>query len=687
MKYRPEIDGLRALAVIPVVLFHAGCKPFQGGFIGVDIFFVISGYLITVILLSDLEAGTFSLTRFYARRVRRIVPALFLVMGATLLGAWVWLPPSSMVDFSRSVITSSLFVSNVSFWLEAGYWGTENSLKPLLHTWTLAIEAQFYLLFPLLLLAILRFGRRWMPAILLSLGVVSFGASFWATHHFPSAAFFLLPTRLWELLIGAGVGYFLLHSKPLVPTKWQRLTGDGLAMLGMVLTLFAIFSFKETLPFPGTLALFPVLGTALLILFAGPHNLVGYWLSRPWLVGIGVISYSVYLWHHPLLSLARHASLMEPSLGLRTALVLVSFPLAYLSWRFVEKPFRNRAFLGRRFWLLGLAIAAFFCQFGIAGYTTDGFAHRFRQPIALMQMAEGADLGVMGKVPAKTMLEKAQLNAPPTTAEPHHGQDNYGLSAICDTSFTLSPACRTSDAPEILVWGDSFAMQLIPGILASQPDARLIQMTKSACGPFFDVAPIVEPDYPVAWSRECLAFTEQLRGWLRQNKTIRYAVLASPFSQYFMDDTKLLLRNGEHHYASVDRGIREFENTLAELKSLGITPVIFSPPPAAEWDMGQCLSRAQWLSIDFERCNLPLEEVVEERTSAYSFLSHFVDDYRVIWLDQLLCDQTECKAHLGDIPLYRDRRHLSREGAAALGQQFGFYQMITGNSVRPNHPH
>jgi len=680
MKYRPEIDGLKALAMIAVVLFHAGFDWFDGGFIGVDIFLVISGYLITTTLLAEMKQGTFSLLSFYERRARRILPLLFLVMLASMVGAWFWLPPQDMVNFSESLVASSFFVSNMFFWLESGYWGTINELKPLLHTWTLGIEAQFYLIFPLLALITWRWGKRWLPTSLIGLGVVSFLGCQWGANHLPSANFFLLPTRLWEILMGAGVAIYLQPKKTL-NQGWQsqELVHEGLPILGLVFILFAVFAFDQTVPFPGALALFPTLGTVLILGFASPRNLVGQLLSTRLLVVIGMLSYGVYLWHHPLLAFARHSHLTEPSALLRGTLVALSFPLAYLSWKYVEKPFRSSPWLNLKgvilVWLVGTMV---FFNFGAVGYATEGFAGRSKQMSPLVQMPQPANLNALAEFPTQELLNPIQMDPPPWV--PPMEQYNYGLSVTCDSSFTLSPDCRTSDAPEILVWGDSFAMQLVPGILASNPEARLIQMTKSVCGPFFDVAPIVEPNYPASWSQRCLTFTAQLRQWLQTNDTVRYAVLASPFSSYLRENARLMLRSGEQVYTDIEFALQEFTHTLAELKSLGVTPIIFAPPPSTQQDVGHCLTRAEWMGVDLSQCNFSPKEILPERTMAYQFLNALDEKYKIIWLDQLMCDRTQCKTHLEAIRLYRDGQHLTQEGALALGQRHHFYQLITAST-------
>lgn len=310
MKYRREIDGLRAVAVVPVVLFHAGFGLFSGGYVGVDVFFVISGYLITTILLSELHDGRFSIVKFYERRARRLLPALFLVMACCLPFAWLWLLPEDMVDFGQSLMAVVGFVSNVLFWREeTGYFNTAAELKPLLHTWSLAVEEQFYLLFPLALMLLWKLPRTGLFVLLALVSVISLGIAEWGAHNQPAAAWFLLPTRAWELGIGA-LAAIHLRNKPLDP---QASGGFNqlMSLAGISLIAWAIFFFDDNTPFPGVWGLLPVVGTALVILFATPATLGGRLLGTRALVGTGLISYSAYLWHQPLLAFARQRNIVE----------------------------------------------------------------------------------------------------------------------------------------------------------------------------------------------------------------------------------------------------------------------------------------------------------------------------------------------------------------------------------------
>jgi peptidoglycan/LPS O-acetylase OafA/YrhL len=338
MKYRAEIDGLRALAVLPVILFHAGFELFSGGFVGVDVFFVISGYLITTIIISEMAEGKFSIVNFYERRARRILPALFFVMLMCLPFAWMWLTPNDLKDFGKSLVAVSTFSSNILFWRESGYFDTAAELKPLLHTWSLAVEEQYYILFPIFLMFTWRLGLKWILILLSMVFLVSLGIAQWGAYNSPSAAFFLLPTRGWELLVGVFAAFYLKYNTHLKSHSLNQ----ALSLIGFGMIVYSIISFDKNTAFPSLYALIPTIGTGLLILCAVPKTLIHKLLSLKFIVGIGLLSYSAYLWHQPLLAFARHRLLGEVSDVILIVLCVASLAMAWFSWRFVETPFRNR---------------------------------------------------------------------------------------------------------------------------------------------------------------------------------------------------------------------------------------------------------------------------------------------------------------------------------------------------------
>lgn len=349
MYYRKEIDGLRAVAVVPVIFFHAGFKLFQGGYVGVDVFFVISGYLITSIILSDLSKQKYSIVTFYERRARRILPALFFLMLCCLPFAWFLLLPNNLKDFAQSLAAVSAFSSNILFLFESGYFATASELKPLLHTWSLAVEEQYYVFFPLFLMLIWKFRKQWVFPTILIVAVLSLALGEYASLYYKGAAFYLLPTRTWELALGALIATAFFYKNDYVEAIRNKVViSELMSAVGLFLILYATVVFDKNVPFPGFSALVPTVGTGLIIVFSSQQTIVGKVLSLRPVVLIGLISYSLYLWHNPMFVFARYYMIDEPSKQLYLILSVLSFVFAYLSWRFVEAPFRNKNLINRK---------------------------------------------------------------------------------------------------------------------------------------------------------------------------------------------------------------------------------------------------------------------------------------------------------------------------------------------------
>lgn len=395
VKYRPEIDGLRAVAVVPVILFHAGVPAFSGGYIGVDIFFVISGYLITSILIGDIRSQQFSILSFYERRIKRILPALCVVMLATLLPAYLLLLPTELEAYGRSLIAVPLFASNVLFWSERGYFGASVDLKPLVHTWSLAVEEQFYIFFPPLLAFLANRSKKFSGAVLGFIFIISLTASWYLTRLHFETAFYLPFTRIWELMVGSACAHALAH-----PTFAVRRPGWPLALAGTALIGYSIFNFDNATVFPGVIAALPVGGTAMVILARPAGNpLVRLLASRP-LVGIGLISYSLYLWHQPVFAFLRHLGHHEPAaLSGSVPLIVV---LSYLTYRLVESPVRRNPQLTRRkvFASAGL-VGGLFVACGAAMHLTQGFVNRY----------PAADVRIMTQFEQVSAYSEAAYNA------------------------------------------------------------------------------------------------------------------------------------------------------------------------------------------------------------------------------------------------------------------------------------
>ncbi|MGB1035031.1 MAG: acyltransferase family protein, partial [Primorskyibacter sp.] len=356
---------------LPVLLFHAGISLFGGGFVGVDVFFVISGYLITTIIISEIEGDRFSLIQFYERRARRILPALCFVMLCCVPFAWAWMLPGQMQAFSHSLIAVSLFVSNVLFWRESGYFAAEAEEKPLLHTWSLAVEEQYYVIFPIMLIVAWGLGRNRVFWMIVVLSAISLALSEWGWRHKEVANFYLAPTRAWELFAGSLAAFIR-------PRNLGR-ANTVLATIGMAMIVVAIFGYDGSVPFPSLYTLVPVVGTVLVLLFATQGTWVAGLLSTRAFVGVGLISYSTYLWHQPLFAFARIRLHDEPGMALMLGLCVLSLGLAYLSWRFIEAPFRQKGRISRRtVFSFSFAAGAVFIALGMAGHMTQGFnAARF----------------------------------------------------------------------------------------------------------------------------------------------------------------------------------------------------------------------------------------------------------------------------------------------------------------------
>jgi len=472
LKYRREIDGLRAVAVLPVIFFHAGFEQFKGGFIGVDVFFVISGYLITTIILTDMNNQKFSILEFYERRARRILPALFFVMLCCLPFAWIWLLPTHIKDFSESLAAVSVFSSNFLFWRESGYFGVTSELKPLIHTWSLAVEEQYYLLFPLFLMMLGGFRKRWTLYSLLLIGAVSLAMAHWGAYEEPYATFFLLPTRGWELVIGALIAFYFLYMQDHAELiKTRKTISELFGIIGLLLITYSIITFDENTPFPSLYALIPTVGTGLIILFSTSETIVGRLLGLKPLVGMGLISYSTYLWHQSVFAFARHRFFPETGTNLLLLLSIVSILCGYLSWKFIENPFRNKNLFSRkRIFYLSFTFSIFFASLGLAGHFTDGFEKYWLKN-------EDNEL-----VKTYNLIKSTRYGI-----DINGGQDN----GICRFNITnLDPniekrikTCYENFGPGLAVIGDSHAIDLYSIVIHRVDAPFIVGVAQGHCRP------------------------------------------------------------------------------------------------------------------------------------------------------------------------------------------------------------
>ncbi len=659
LNYRPEIDGLRSIAVLPVIFYHAGFSWFGGGYVGVDVFFVISGYLITSLILSDMANGQFTLLGFYERRARRILPALFFVIVCCLPFAWNWMLPAELRDFGQSVTAVVLFVSNFLFWSDAGYFGPAVETIPLIHTWSLAVEEQYYLLFPLLLMAVVSLGTRAVIAVLAVIALASLLFSGFASGPYPDLAFYLLPARAWELFLGGLIAIYLAgdHRIP-----FSKPVTESFALLGLGLIALAVFRLDNNTVFPGWAALLPVCGTGLLILFAQPGTLVCRILQLPLLVGVGLISYSAYLWHQPLFAFARIRSLQEPSELVYGGLILLTLCLAYTSWRLVETPFRNRQKFTRP------------QIFKTAAYS------------GALLLAVGVSLDSRGGFPDTLPPEYNDMLARTFETNPRQSE----CLSVPGTVVSYNQRCVYGDVTNITValWGDSHANALAfeLGDELAVNGMGLVEHSFSACLPVTDILRRGRED-------DCEAYNEETERELLQDLSIDTVVLMARWTLYLegtvFDNGEGGLEPGSGLFAlppeqpdlpleSTRRKQRVAELYAAQVEKLlaaGKRVVVIYPVPEAGWHVPRFLAREilfdvgrdEYLSTDYGL----YAERNYRAIAAFEALPDHPDLVR-IYPDRLLCDsELPGRCLLQDVngPLYSDDDHLNNRANNMLARE------------------
>ena len=639
MKYRAEIDGLRALAVLPVILFHAGFEWFSGGFVGVDVFFVISGYLITTIIISEMAEKKFSIVNFYERRARRILPALFFVMAACLPFAWLWLTPTDLKDFGQSLVAVSTFSSNILFWLESGYFDTSAELKPLLHTWSLAVEEQYYILFPIFLMLTWRLGLKWILILLSIVFLISLGVAQWGAYNMPSAAFFLLPTRGWELLIGVFAAFYLKYNTHLKSYSLNQ----ALSLIGFGMIAYSIIAFDKTTPFPSLYALIPTIGTGLLILCAVPKTYVHKFLSLKFVVGIGLISYSAYLWHQPLLSFARHRLLGDVSDLILIALCITSLVMAWFSWRFVEKPFRDKKIITqKKIFLLSLVCIGVFCSIGLSMHLKNGYGDRVNFTEELANSFESPSLENCFDTPF------------------NHSAEQWG----CILG-------RDEGEINFILFGDSHSLSLKTLIdeKAKQNGIKVFYTGSSGCPPFIGIHPQRDDQYV----NNCNLLNKRVFE-LAKSIDLDGIIFSARWSYYTLGDYDF---NGAQLISDKEEGPFNLQHSVYTfISALGITIEKFNsievpihlitqppqqkyPPQSAYFSSFKGIGSIESLSVkraDFDRLNeIPINAFYE-----------YDNNINIYNITDLFCDEFVCLIGEKDRSFYYDNDHLSIDGAMKL---------------------
>jgi peptidoglycan/LPS O-acetylase OafA/YrhL len=631
---RRDIDGLRALAVIPVVLFHYGFSGFSGGFVGVDVFFVISGYLITSIICREISAGRFSFYGFWARRARRIIPALSLVMAATLVAGWLLLPPSDYAQLGRAVRYQAMFISNILFMHQDGYFDTASGVKPLLHTWSLAVEEQYYVIFPLLMVLITRYCRHWRW-VLFGLLVLSFALNVWAVHRQPGAAFFLLPMRAWELLCGAMLA--------VIPRSERRLSSwiyQAVSVAGLLAVVIAVTRLDKNTAFPGWAALLPVLGATAMIWANGQSSTwVSQLLSTRLLVGVGLISYSLYLWHWPVYVYANVASVDGVQSAEAVLWVALSVGLACLSWRFVERPFREKRLLaGRKPALIAGAVSMLLLA--MAGQVlrwTDGMPERLSSQALRYVSARDWSAG--------------QLDCLMKTESPD-------LNTVCHFGGAADAS------PEQFVWGDSHAAALMPALKADAEryDIPVSLVSLAGCPPIMGTGV----------RQQCQDFNQQTLALLSKEK-VRDVVLAARWSLYLYGeedgDRKYVIYRNDSRAIAEQRMADEIRMMVSRVRETGARVWLFKEVPMQRWGTRGRLSSLAMIGRSAAQVGRPLiEHRQREQFIDTLFAQLSAADPQVRMLDpaSALCAQGLCRAEINGEPMYMDENHLSDQGGERM---------------------
>jgi len=592
ISYRTEIDGLRALAILPVVFYHLGFSFFSGGFIGVDIFFVISGYLITSIITKEMQDNQFSFINFYEKRARRLMPALFAVMLFVLFASPFFLAPDNYKFLPIEIAGVLLFCSNVVSWMKSGYFSPDASERPLLHMWSLGIEEQFYLFLPIfILISILLFKKKY-GLLILSLTIISFAASAFYTIKEPASSFYLLPTRFWELAVGSLCAIYI----NLAP-KNNKIR-EILAFLGLILIVGSAIFFNKELVFPGYIAIIPVIGSALIIIVA-ERTLVGKFLSNKLFVFFGLISYSLYLWHWPLIVFSKDTYLIDLNLS-GSQLFLISILFAWLSYKFIETPFRNRKKFPRNkifsLTLLGYIVISILAA--ITYYLSSHWQNRLGQEA--------------------TKLLASQYDYSPKRKQCHFDGGVPSSSNYC--------ILGSSDQPNTFVWGDSHGTEIAFALSKYLP---VYGVTYSSCSPGIN--------YEYNYRPKCPDHNKVVLDFILNNNNVKNVIIASRYDNKKGDD---LIEYKEN-----------INLILKELKTNGKNVIILNEVPTPKFDVPKHLAKTKNLSEKFSY-----------NGESFNNLS-IGPDVNIVRYENILCIKNNCPLYINGGSLLFDNQHITVKAA------------------------
>lgn len=612
IKYRSDIDGLRAIAVLSVVLFHLDIGIFSGGFVGVDVFFVISGYLITKILIKDAqENNSFSLRNFYERRAKRILPAYFVVAFVTSLASFYIMMPYDFFEYGKSLLGSVLFISNFVFLKETDYFAGDSAIKPLLHTWSLSVEEQFYIFFPIFFILLFRFFKKNITIFLFLFCTFSFLLACFLVYKFPDATFFLLPTRAWEFLIGA-----CLATTHISNMKWEKWSAH-FSILGLLLIAFPVLFFDEGIIFPGFNALYPCAGTALIIYFgytSKGYNKIAKAISWKPLNLIGLMSYSLYLWHWPIIALFTYYY-GDLSTSQKVSIFLGSLFVSYFSLKFIEKPFRSKESPSPKFIFFGsLSGVLLFSVIGLTIVGNNGFEERF-----VANDIEYEPLDVRRKNARESY---------------RYGECFFGREhSIIEYD---REKCLKFDDKKInyLLFGDSHAAHLWPGLQSSLTNYNFLQLNYGGCRATVGVN--------TAGTEGCEIINNILFNDVISDDRLDGVIIAGRWSSNDVDGLK---------------------RTLAFLKHRDIKVLIVGPVMEYTRNLPEILLYSKRMELDANLYQKSKIYLIDEEIRGIAI------DFDVEYFSFIenLCPLTKCKVLIDSrIPVQWDYGHLSVEGSKFL---------------------
>lgn len=658
--YRRDIDGLRAVAVGGVVLYHAGWSAIPGGFVGVDIFFVISGYLISAGLFADAGTRGISITRFYERRIRRILPAYVAVIFAALVASLVLLLPSEVIDLAKSAVSATLFAANIHFWFGTGYFSGNPLSHPLLHLWSLAVEEQFYIVWPLCVMAIYSLRVQWRVAIVASGIVISLVAAEVMLGYSAKTSFYMAPLRAWELLLGA-----IVACRPTVslPRLWMVHVLGAAAALLMIAPMLLL---NEASRFPGLSAVAPCVGAALVILHDPRRpSFLSELLSARLPVYLGMISYSLYMWHWPILSFVWYAHGSLPQGLPAVVLVAVIVAVAALSWRFIEQPFRVRPAVAGR------------VDHASPPRMASGKTLAAGGAVILLLLVSTAAVVVFQGFPQRLPPKAARLDA--EHLEPYETQNGcvFTENVPSDAGDRCFAVANHQAGIKVVLWGDSFAAQHIKTIEKrfSTPEQHVVSIVATGCSPLPDTTQYFGKGRADV---RCTRMNAAIFGQLLKRTDVRTVIMSGRWSNLYglavpgnvFDPTSRYVTDAAHPGRSLLESLETTEasldRTITALRHRGIAVVILREPPRFAQDVQPCVARALWHGRLIDNCAVSASLQTRFRAPINAMLTRIQarhPDILVYDPSTILCHSGVCPGYANGILLTRDSEHLTRIGS------------------------